>query len=105
MKRQDRDFWKVRVDEQQRLGISAAEYCRRRTLQRGTFLRWRRKITGMTDAQELVEITDARPHEGHGRSAALAIRLEDGLLIRFREMPDADVVARFVSAIRAASAI
>lgn len=105
MKRQSSDYWEARVDEQQRLGISAAEYCRRRSLQRGTFLRWRRRIASGTESPELVEITAARSREGFGYRAALTIRLEHGLLIRFHELPDADVVARLISAIRAASAI
>jgi len=104
MKRHDGDYWKARVEEQQKLGISAAEYCRRRSLQRGTYLRWRRIITSGSDAQELVEIAVTKPQREYGHPAALSIRLERGLLIRFRELPDADVAARLISAIRAASA-
>jgi hypothetical protein len=104
MKRHDCDYWKTRIEEQQKLGISAAEYCRRRSLQRGTFLRWRRRIASGTDARALVEIAAAGPHEGNSHPAALSIRLERGLLIRFHELPDADVAAGLVSAIRAASA-
>jgi hypothetical protein len=104
MKRQDTEYWEARIREQEKLGISAAEYCRRRSLQRGTFLRWRRRIAGRTDVQELVEIAATKTHGGAGYPAALSIRLERGILIRFHELPDAEVVALLVSAIRAGSA-
>lgn len=103
MKRQGMDFWGARVQEQRKLGISAAEYCRRRSLQRGTFLRWRRRIDGKMDDQALVEI-EARGQRGSaGHESALSIRLECGIMIRFQAMPDVDIVMQLVSAIRAAS--
>lgn len=104
MKRRSSDFWKARFDEQEKLGISAAEYCRRRSLDRGTFLRWRRRITEEIADKGLVEITRTRTRGGSRDLAALSIRLGNGTLLRFLDLPDADTVTRLVSAIRAASA-
>lgn len=93
MKRKGSDFWKARIDEQRRLGISAAEYCRRRSLHRQTFLRWRTRLARETAASGLVEIRGTRDRQRLDKPAALSIRLERGILIRFHELPNPETPA------------
>lgn len=103
MQRRSADYWKDRIDEQRKLGTSAAEYCRKRSLDRGTFLRWRRRLDGRTVNQGLVEVVRAGLRRDPGEPAALSIQLRNGTLVCFHGLPDADIVGRLVAAIRVAS--
>jgi hypothetical protein len=103
MQRRSTAYWKARIDEQRKLGISAAEYCRKRSLDRGTFLRWRRRLDGGTVNQGLVEIARAGIRGDSSEPAVLSIQLGDGTLIYFHRLPDADTVGQLVAAIRGAS--
>src|SRR5512145_779717 len=102
MKRRSAEYWKTRIDEQRKLGTSAAEYCRKRSLDRGTFLRWRRRLSGGTVNQGLVEIARTELHGDPGGPAALSIQLGDGTVVRFHRLPDADIAGQLVAAIREA---
>lgn len=103
MKRRSAEYWKARIDEQRKLGTSAAEYCRKRSLDRGTFLRWRRRLVGDIVTHGLVEVAGAGRQACAGEAPALSIRLVDGTVIRFRVVPDPNIVGLFVAAIRSAS--
>jgi hypothetical protein len=103
MQRRSADYWKARIDEQRKQGTSAAEYCRKRSLDRGTFQRWRRRLDGGTVNQGLVEIARTELAREPGEPAALSIQLTDGTLVRFHRLPDADSAGRLVAAIRVAS--
>lgn len=98
MKRQGKEYWEKRIAEQQDLDMSAKEYCRRRSLSRSTFLRWRRRI-GQEEAEHgLVEIAAAMPRQ---RSRiAVSIRLGNGLRIDFHDRPDPDTLGKIIGSIR-----
>jgi hypothetical protein len=101
MKRQGKEYWEKRVTEQQDLNISAKEYCRRRSLSRSTFLRWRTRISQEAAEHGLVEIAGAMPRQ---RSRiALSIRLGNGLRIDFHDRPDPDTLGRLIALIRSAT--
>jgi transposase-like protein len=44
MQRRSEEYWRRVIGKQARSGKSAARYCREHELQRGTFLRWRRRL-------------------------------------------------------------
>jgi len=103
MQRRTTEYWRARIDEQRKMGTSAAEYCRKRSLDRGTFLRWRRRLDGGSAKEGLVEIARSGLHGDPGEPAVLSIQLGDGTLIHFHRLPDADTVGQLVAAIRGAS--
>lgn len=101
MKRQGKEYWEKRVAEQQDLDISAKEYCRRRSLSRSTFLRWRQRIDQEAVEHGLVEIAGAIPMQ---RSRiVVSIRLGNGLRIDFHDKPDPDTLGRLIALIRSAT--
>jgi hypothetical protein len=101
MKRQGKEYWEKRVAEQQDLNISAKEYCRRRSLSRSTFLRWRQRIDREAAEHGLVEIAGAIPRQ---RSRiTVSIRLGNGLRIDFHDRPDPDTLGRLIVLIRSAT--
>lgn len=101
MKRQGKEYWERRVAEQQDLDISAKEYCRRRSLSRSTFLRWRQRIDQETAGHGLVEIAGAVPRQ---RSwIAVSIRLGNSLRIDFHDRPDPDTLGKIIASIRSAT--
>ena len=105
MERHDSGFWRKRIAEQQRGGMSAAEYCRKHELSRGTFLRWRQRLERAPGEPELVEVRRQPLMEGSDNQShrSLDIRLSNGVQIRFHDIPDPRTISEIVSAVRDAT--
>lgn len=100
MKRQSQEYWEKRVAEQQKLGVCVEEYCRRRSLSKSTFLRWRQRIDHVTTRHDLVEIAETMPRQRS--SIAVSILVGNALRIDFHDTPDPDMLGRFITSIRSA---
>ena len=103
MRRRGEDYWRKAIAEQTASGVSAARFCRKRRLPRGTFLRWRRRLgDDGTGGGGLVEIRK-RPEVAKDREdTSLEICLGADIRIVVPTGANLELVGCLVAAIRRA---
>lgn len=104
MIRRSEDFWRKTIEQQRASGLNATSYCKKRSLKRGTFLRWRKRLTGSGKDQDFVEIPAIRvpcsPLRGH---QGLELQIGDDIRVTVCSGSDLELVAHIIAAIRRVS--
>jgi hypothetical protein len=103
MQRRGEDYWREAIRRHAVSGMSAAKYCRKHHLGRGTFLRWRKRLEDSTLAgKDFVEVRErARIAEGRNDSV-LEVRVGSDIRIAVKIGDDLEFVASIIAAIRRA---
>jgi len=101
MERYDEVFWTKRIAEQQGLGQGVTDYCRRHGLSRYTFHRWRKRLSTI-GAPGLVEIRNTSREVTTGGLNPVELHVGADIVLVFRGMPDPQILAGFVLALRRA---
>jgi transposase-like protein len=103
MKRRGEEYWRKAIKEQAESGMSAARYCRKHQLQRGTFLRWRRRLgADGPGGHELVEIGERAAAPTRCVESTLELRLAGDIRIAVHSGTDLSFVGSLIAAIRRA---
>jgi hypothetical protein len=103
MKRRGEEYWRKAIREQAASGMSAARYCRKHQLQRGTFLRWRRRLgENGPGGDELVEIRERAAAPIHCVEDTPELRIAGDIRISVHASTDLELVGSLIAAIRRA---
>jgi hypothetical protein len=100
MTRRGEDFWRTAVEQQRASGLNATRYCKKRSLKRGTFLRWRKRL-GEQDFIEVPMIT--LPCMPLCENKGLEVQIDGDVRITVHSDSDLDLVGRFIATIRRVS--
>jgi hypothetical protein len=102
--RRGEDFWRRAIEQQRASGLNATRFCKKRSLKRGTFLRWRKRLADHGNDQDLIEITAITlPCIPPGDDQGLEVQIGHDIRITVRSGSDLDLVSRFIAAVRRAS--
>jgi hypothetical protein len=103
MRRRGEDYWREAIGKQAASGMSAAKFCRKHHLERGTFLRWRKRLGEFVPAEnEFVEVYE-RPGLDNGRAdTVLEVCVGSDIRVVVKIGDDLEFVASLVAAIRRA---
>jgi hypothetical protein len=103
MRRRGEDYWREAIRKHSASGMSAAKFCRKHHLERGTFLRWRKRLgEGVLNGNKLVEVHEG-PRIGESRDdSVLEIRVGSDIRIAVKIGDDLPFVASVIAAIRRA---
>jgi hypothetical protein len=104
MIRHGEDFWRTTIEQQKASGLNATRFCKKRSLKRGTFLRWRKRLADSGDTPDFVEVA-ATPLANTPVSVNQGLEVFIGHDVRITVYSDSDLdlVSRFIAAIRRAS--
>jgi hypothetical protein len=104
MIRRGEDFWRTAIEQQRASGLNATRFCKKRSLKRGTFLRWRKRLADSGDYPDFVEVA-ATPLANMPLSVnqGLEVIIGHDVWITVHSDSDLDLVGRFIAAIRRAS--
>ena len=103
MKRRGEEYWQKAFKEQAASGMSAARYCRKHQLQRGTFLRWRRRLgKDGPGGYELVDISKRAAAPTRCVKDTLELRIAGDIRISVHSSTDLELVGSLIAAIRRA---
>lgn len=104
MIRRGEDFWRTAIEQQRASGLNATRFCKKRSLKRGTFLRWRKRLADQGNDQDFIEVPaitlSCIPHDGN---QGVEVRIGHDIRITVQSDSDLDLVGRFIAAIRRAS--
>jgi hypothetical protein len=104
MIRRGEDFWQRAIEQQRASGLNATRFCKKRSLKRGTFLRWRKRLADQGNDQDFIEVPaitlPCMPRDGN---QGLEVRIGHDVRIIVQPDSDLDLVGRFIAAIRRAS--
>jgi hypothetical protein len=66
-------FWRMAIEQQRTSGLNATRFCKKRSLKRGTFLRWRKRLIDSANDQDFVEVSKIVriPLKAAGRSGVI----------------------------------
>jgi hypothetical protein len=104
MIRRGEDFWQRAIEQQRASGLNATRFCKKRSLKRGTFLRWRKRLTALGDNQDFVEVAATTlANMPLIVNKSLEVRIGHDVRIIVQQDSDLDLVGRFIAAIRRAS--
>lgn len=105
MIRRGQDFWQRAIEQQRASGLSATRFCKKRSLKRGTFLRWRKRLADQGDDHPaFIEVPAiALPYMPQGEDQVLEVQIGHDIRITVQSDSDLDLVGRFIAAIRRAS--
>lgn len=103
MRRRGEDYWREAIQKQAASGMSAAKFCRKNHLQRGTFLRWRKRLgeTAPID-NAFVEILERPSSDGAQGDTTLEVRVGSDIKIAVNADADLGFVGSLIAAIRRA---
>jgi hypothetical protein len=100
MQRQGEEYWRKAIRGQKTSGMSAAGYCRKHKLQRGTFLRWRQRLSESEGERGLVEIDERTVIRNCEVGDRLEIRVGSDIKIVVPQGLDIGLVGGLIAAIR-----
>jgi hypothetical protein len=104
MIRRGEDFWRKAIEQQRASGLNATRFCRKRSLKRGTFLRWRRRLAESVDGQDFVEIPAiTMPFLRPCGDRSLEVQIGRDIQITVQPDSDLELVGRFIAAVRSVS--
>lgn len=104
MIRHGEDFWRTAVEQQRASGLNATRFCKKRSLKRGTFLRWRKRLAGSGDAPGFVEVPAIRmPSLPLVEDMSLELRIGNDIRVTIYSGSDLELVAHVIAAIRRVS--
>jgi hypothetical protein len=104
MIRRSKDFWRRAIEQQRASGLNATKFCKKRSLNRGTFLRWRKRLANSGDNQDFVEVAATTlANMPLSVKQSLEVRIGQDVRISVRPDSDFDLVVRFIAAVRRAS--
>jgi hypothetical protein len=104
MIRRGEDFWRTAVEQQRVSGLNATRFCKKRSLKRGTFLRWRKRLADQGSEQDFIEVPTIRfPCMPLCENKGLEVQIGGDVRITVHSDSDLDLVGRFIAAIRRAS--
>lgn len=104
MIRRGEDFWRRAIEQQRASGLSATRFCKKRSLKRGTFLRWRKRLSDTANGQDFVEIPAIRlPRMPLGGNQGLEVQIGHDIRITVQSGCDLELVGRFIAAVRSIS--
>jgi len=77
MIRRGEDYWRRTIEQQRASGLNATRFCKTRSIKRGTFLRWRKRLDDQgDDHQAFIEVpTIALPCKPQGEDQGLEVRI------------------------------
>jgi hypothetical protein len=103
MRRRGEEYWREAIRKHAASRMSAAKFCRKHHLERGTFLRWRKRLgdTALL-GNEFVEVREG-PRTGESRDdSVLNVRVGFDIRIMVKVGDDLEFVASLITAIRRA---
>jgi hypothetical protein len=101
MRRRGEEYWREAIRKHQASGMSAARFCRKHHLERGTFLRWRKKLEGSTLSEyKLVEVREGTRIGGGQADTHIDVRIGSDVRIRVRNGDDLALIASLIAAIQ-----
>ena len=104
MERHGEEYWRKKMEEHRGSGLSAAAFCRKGSLKRGTFLRWRKRLRTTTEGRGFVEVSNSTSTAGsRDPSRSLEVHLGEDIRITVHPDSDLDFVGKVIAAIRRAS--
>lgn len=104
MIRRSEDFWRKTIEQQKASGLNATRFCKKRSLKRGTFLRWRKRLTDSADDQVFVEVPAITlPYRRFSGNQGFEVQIGHDILIRVMPDYDLELVSRFIAAVRSIS--
>jgi hypothetical protein len=104
MIRRGEEFWRTVIEQQSASGLNATRFCKKRSLKRGTFLRWRKRLAGSGNDQGFVEVPAIRvPCLPLGGDQSLELRIGGDIRLTVRSGSDLELVAHVIAAIRRVS--
>jgi hypothetical protein len=103
MQRRGEGYWREAIQKQAASGMSAAKFCRKHHLQRGTFLRWRKRLgdTGHGES-EFVEVLKRTVLDSGRADSSLEVRVGSDIRIDVQAGADIGFVGSLIAAIRKA---
>lgn len=104
MIRRGEDFWRTAIEQQRASGLTATRFCKKRSLKRGTFLRWRKRLADSGDNQDFIEVAaTSLANMALSANQGLEVFIGHDIRITVQSDSDLDLVGRFIAAIRRAS--
>ena len=104
MIRRGEDFWRTVIGQQKASGLNATRFCKKRSLKRGTFLRWRKRLAGSVNDQGFVEVPAIRvPCLPLDENQSLELQIGDDIRVTVYSDSDLELVAHVIAAIRRVS--
>jgi hypothetical protein len=101
MVRRSESYWKKMMGELKASGLTATAFCKRRSLKRGTFLRWRKRLGGDRNEPKLIEIPNPKVSRvPRNENSGLEIRIGQDIRIGVYPSSDLEFVGKVVAAIR-----
>jgi hypothetical protein len=104
MIRRGEEFWRTVIEQQRASGLNATRFCKKRSLKRGTFLRWRKRLTSSENDQGFIEVPAIKvPCLPLGENQGLEVQIGHDIRITVRSGSDLELVAHVIAAIRRVS--
>jgi|WetSurMetagenome_2_1015567.scaffolds.fasta_scaffold475962_1 hypothetical protein len=104
MIRHGEEFWRKVIEQQKASGLNATSFCKKRSLKRGTFLRWRKRLAGSGNDQGFVEIPAIEvPCFSLSENQGLEVQIGHDIRVTVYSDSDLELVAHVIAAIRRVS--
>ena len=104
MIRHGEDFWRKVIEQQKASGLNATRFCKKRSLKRGTFLRWRKRLAGSGNDQGLVEVPATKvPCMPLSGNQGIEVQIGHDIRVSVHSGSDLELVAHIIAAIRRVS--
>ena len=104
MIRRGEDFWRKVIEQQRASGLNATSFCKKRSLKRGTILRWRKRLAALGNDRGFVEVPAIRvPCLQPGENQSLELQIGEDIRVTEYSDSDLELVAHVIAAIRRVS--
>jgi hypothetical protein len=104
MIRRGEDFWRKVIEQQIASRLTATRFCKKRSLKRGTFLRWRKRLAGSGNDQDLVEVPAIKvPCLPQSGNKGIEVQIGHDIRVSVHSGNDIELVAHIIAAIRRVS--
>ena len=104
MIRRGEDFWRKAIEQQIASGLNATRFCKKRSLKRGTFLRWRKRLAGSGNDHDLIEVPVTKgPCLPLSGKQGIEVQIGHDIRLSVHSGNDLELVGHIIAAIRRVS--